>query len=125
MKNTINIEERKQIWIALSEFYLDTELKESDFRAIAFKIIESPYSFDEAREINKYEVFPVLQSNLLSVAGEWAAFDEKWLINNIIDSLTDRNAVKKIGIESSFLTFKWMQKDYWKKLERVYHQLKS
>jgi hypothetical protein len=78
MNETLNIEERKPIWIALSDFYLDTELQESDFRHIAFKIIESPYSLEEVKEINKYEIFPVLQPNLMSVAGEWAGFPENW-----------------------------------------------
>ena len=125
MNDPINIEKRKPIWIALSEFYLDTELQESDFRHIAFKIIESPYSLDEVKEINKYEIFPVLQLNLLSVAGEWAGFPEEWLINNITDSLNKRTAFKKIGIESSWLTFKWMQKDYWERLEKIYTELKT
>ncbi|MDB5118846.1 MAG: hypothetical protein JWN56_64 [Sphingobacteriales bacterium] len=125
MNDRINIEERKPIWIALSEFYLDTELQESDFRHIAFKIIESPYSIDEVKDINKYEVFPVLQPNLLSVVGEWAGFDKEWLISSILDSLAKRNVIKKLGIESSFLTLKWMQKNYWEKLEKVYNQVKT
>ena len=125
MNETLNIEERKPIWIALSNFYLDTELQESDFRHIAFKIIESPYSFEKVKEINKYEIFPVLQANLMSVAGEWAGFDEKWLVNSIKESLAKRNTVKKIGIESSYLTLKWMCKEYWEKLEKVYNELKS
>jgi hypothetical protein len=66
MTDPVNIEQRKPIWIALSEFYLDTELGDSDFRQIPFTILESPYSLDEVKTINKYEVFPVLQSNLLS-----------------------------------------------------------
>ena len=41
MNETLKIKERKPIWIALSEFYLDIELQESDLRDIAFKIIES------------------------------------------------------------------------------------
>ncbi len=125
MNETINIEERKPIWTALSEFYLDTELQKLDFRNIAFKIIESPYSFDEVKEINKYEVFPVLQPNLLSVAGEWAGFNEEWLVKSITDSLKKRNTIKKLGIESSYLTFKWMCKDYWEKLEKAYNQIKN
>jgi hypothetical protein len=125
MNETLNIEERKPIWIALSEFYLDTELQESDFRNIAFKIIESPYSLEEVKNINKYEVFPVLQPNLLSVAGEWAGFQEEWLINSITDSLTKRNSIKRAGIEGSWLTFKWMQKDYWEKLENALSKLKT
>ena len=124
MNEILNIEGRKPIWIALSDFYLDTELQESDFRHIAFKIIESPYSFQKVKEINKYEIFPVLQANLMSVAGEWAGFQEEWLINSIKESLAKRNTVKKIGIESSYLTLKWMCKDYWEKLEKVYNELK-
>lgn len=123
MKKAINIEERKPIWIALSEFYLDTELQESDFKRIAFKINQSPYALDEVKDINKYEVFPVLQANSLSIAGDWAGFDEAWLVNKITDSLSNRNMVKKVAIESSYLTLKWMWKDYWGKLEKAYHQI--
>lgn len=124
MDETLNIEERKPIWIALSIFYLDTELQESDFKNIALKIIKSPYSFEKVKEINKYEIFPVLQANLISVAGEWADFDEKWLVDSITKSLTKRNAVKKIGIEISYLTFKWMCKNYWENLKTAYLELK-
>jgi len=92
---------------------------------MAFKIIESPYSFEKIKEIKKYEIFSVLQPNLMSVAGEWTEFDKEWLVNCIKKSLAKRNTVKKIGIESSYLTFKWMCKDYWEKLEKVYNELKS
>jgi len=125
MKELINIEERKPIWIALSEFYLDTELQELDFRYIASKIMESPYSLNKVKEINKYEVFPVLQPNLLDVAGVWAGFDEDWLVENIKNSLEKRSVIKKLKIESSYLTYKWMCKDYWEKLEKTYNQLKK
>lgn len=124
MKETWNIEERKPIWIALSDFYLDTELQESDFRHIALIILESPYSFKKVKEINKYEIFPILQSNLMSVAGEWAGFNEEWLVNSIKESLENKSKVKKIGIESSYLALKWMCKDYWEKLEKVYNEIK-
>ncbi len=127
MNSKIDIEARKPIWIALSELYLDTELQESDFRYIAFKIIESPYSIDEVKTINKYEVFPVLQQNLLSPAGEWAGFQEEWLIKSITDSLSKRNLIKTVGIESSWMTFQWMQKEYWEKLERmlIIHEIRN
>jgi hypothetical protein len=113
MKKEINIEARKPIWLALSEFYLDTELQEIDFKYITEKILESPYSLEEVKQINKYEVFPILQLNLLSVAGVWAGFDEEWLIKSIIKSLNKRNKVNKLVIESSYLTLKWICTDYW------------
>lgn len=67
----------------------------------------------------------MLQSNLLSVAGEWAGFNEEWLINSIQESLSKRNTVKKLGIKGAYLIFKWMHKENWEKLEKVYREIKS
>lgn len=125
MDGTLNIEERKPIWTALSEFYRDTELQDADFRYMTRKILESPYSFEEVRVIDKYEVFPVLRSNLMDVAGVWTGFKEEWLVNKILQSLSKRSAVKKIEIETSYRALKWMNRDYWRKLEKVYNEIKS
>jgi hypothetical protein len=125
MKETFNIEDRKPIWTALSEFYLDTELQDVDFISIASAILKSPYSIEEVKQINKYEVFPVLQPNLLSVAGEWVGFDHAWLISTISDSLKYRNIIKRLAIEASYATNKWMCRDYWKKLEQKYVEMQT
>jgi hypothetical protein len=124
MTNPVDIEQRKQIWIALSEFYLDTELGDSDFREIAFTILNSPYSLDEVKSINKYEVFPVLQGNLLSPAGVWAGFDEDWLVDKISSRLASKTKLNDLGVELSYQALKWMSKDYWEKLEKMYNDIK-
>jgi hypothetical protein len=124
MVDTFNISERTPIWLALSNFYLDTELQEYDFRFIAQKIIDSPYSYEEVKLINQHEVFPVLQCNLLSVAGEWSGFDEKWLVEAITKHIKRRNAFTKI-FEPSFNRHKWMHKAYWEKLDNMYEELKA
>ncbi|MES2543545.1 MAG: hypothetical protein V4548_01575 [Bacteroidota bacterium] len=121
----VNIEERKPIWIALSNFYLDTELEDNNFKYIALNIIDSPYSLKEVKCINKYEVFPVLNGNLLSVAGEWSGFDEELLIKNILLSIKKRNIIIQLFIEFFYLMFKWMFKDYWIKTENTYNHLRS
>lgn len=73
---------RIPVWIALSELYLDTEV--SVFHdAIAATLAASPYSPAELRDILMDDVHPALHVNLLSVAGEWAGFDEAWLIERI------------------------------------------
>lgn len=73
------LERRKPLWTAFSEFWLDTELTEEDLTRIAQVAADSRYSVDELRDIYLYEVAPVVGANLLSVAGEWAGFDEEWL----------------------------------------------
>lgn len=73
---------RIPVWIALSELYLDTDV--SVFHdAIAETLAASPYSPAELRDILMDDVHPALHANLMSVAGEWAGFDEAWLIERI------------------------------------------
>lgn len=125
MKEPFDIKQRKPVWIALSEFYLDTELDDSTLRHIAFTIIDSRYTFEEVKRINKYEVFPVLQYNLLSPAGVWAGFNEEWLIQKVTARLQSRNIFNKAGLELSYQSFKWMCKDYWQQLEKIYNDIKA
>ena len=72
-------ERRKPVWTAFSNFWLDTELQDSDLQRIARIAAASGYSVAELRDIYLYEVAPVVYHNLLMVAGEWAGFNEKWL----------------------------------------------
>jgi hypothetical protein len=59
--------------------WLDTELEEADLYRIAGVMKRSGYSVLQLREIYLFEVAPVVFPNLLTVAGEWAGFDEEWL----------------------------------------------
>lgn len=115
------IADRKPVWTALSSLYLDTELQERDFEGITKIIQKSPYSLDEVKTIDKYEVFPVLIPNLLSVAGEWAGFNEEWLVDAIIRNLPKRDSTRRLRIEIQYLLFGRMNKDYYKQLEGMYN----
>ena len=124
MTKTLNIIERKPIWKAVSEFYLDTRLDNTELRQIALTILDSPYSFSEVKQINKFEVFPVLQMNLSSVAGTWTGFDENWLVEAITLQTENKSISKRIAIEVSYFFNKWMTAGYWKKLKTIYNILK-
>lgn len=120
-----NIDERIPIWMALSNLYLDTELSKKDFNYIASQIIESPYSLEEVKRINKYEVFPILQVNLLNVAGVWDGFDEAWLIEKINKRIENKSFLKKFKTELYYKLFGHMNKEYWSKLEKEYNLIKA
>jgi hypothetical protein len=113
---TVNVKERTPVWMALAAFYLDTELQQQDFQHIRAVISASPYNLEEVKRINKYEIFPVLQVNLLSVAGEWAGFEEAWLVNLITDGIRKQNIFRRIYIDIYYYFFGWMCRAYWKKL---------
>lgn len=101
------INERFPVWNVLSEFWLDGYLVESDYERIAEKLKASPYSNEELFKICIYEVAPAVSRNLLSIAGEWGAFEPEWLKNRIIKKSPNPNSYLSPGI--------------WRKLKGLMH----
>jgi hypothetical protein len=77
-----DIDARIPVWSALSELYLDTDVTLS-YDDVVRALAASPYPLESLHEMLMYDVHPALYPNLLSVAGEWAGFDEAWLIERI------------------------------------------
>jgi hypothetical protein len=113
------IEKRQPVWLALSEFYLDTELTIKDLDRVSEKIIDSGYSLQEIKEIDLYEVFPLLKSNLLTVAGNWAGFDQQWIYENCELFYKKRNsALFRFKIKVFNIFNSTMRKNYWQQIEK-------
>lgn len=74
---------RLKIWQALSSLFLDTEIDEPTYDYIARTVHESGYSPGDVQSILWNEVFPVLEANLRSVAGEWAGWPDEWLLEHL------------------------------------------
>ena len=75
--------DRMPVWSALSEFFLDTELRDDDHRRIADVLARSPYSESALWEILRFEVYPPCHWNLLHVAGGWAMFGDDGLLERV------------------------------------------
>lgn len=124
------IERRKPLWKAFSDFWLDNQLQDFEYERAADLMISSGYPLKELEKIFTEEVAPVVYSNLLSMTGEWAGFDEKWLCRKIVENIkkTESNFFYRKWIQSSagkFLMTKMAQeeweillKTYKKKLEK-------
>lgn len=125
MKDIENLDERKPVWEALSDLYLDTELQEHDFIYIVSQFIGSPYTINEIKEIDQYEVFPVLYSNVLIPAGEWAGFQREILFKNITSWMESRTFLDVFAIQCVYPIYQWMNEDYWKKIEEIYGEKQS
>ena len=113
-----DIDKRKPVWAALSEFYLDTELMDEDHKRIAQVFRNSGFDLQAIKDMDTYEVFPLLQPNLLSVAGEWGMFDQEWLFSECQKNFKKRNSWF-YQIKTKFYNnrFYWMRKDHWDKIE--------
>ena len=119
-KAGVDIKTRHKVWLALSEFYLDTQLMKEDFERIALIFRHSGLELQTIKKIDKYEVFPILQPNLSGVAGEWLGFDEGWLFENCEKQIEKQNNwfyKAKINLWNSPLY--WMRKDYWRSIENI------
>ena len=107
------IKERLPIWSALSEFFLDTELQPNDYERIAQKLAAGNYSENEIEKMLIHEVCPVCRWNALSPAGEWAGFDDEWLMEKI-----GPRYEKRIRFEFLFkIRHRWMYAKHWKKVK--------
>ena len=75
---------RRPVWGALSELFLDTNFDASDRDRIAGILAQSPYSVSDLEHILLWEVYPACGHNLFSIAGEWLEFDPEWLESRIL-----------------------------------------
>jgi len=104
---------RKDVWIAFSDLFLDTD-QTIYYKNIIQVCAGSNFSIKELQEILFYEVAPVCSANLKSVAGEWIGFDQNWLISNIFKHTNKKEWKLKLY---KYFGFKGYIKDHWKKLE--------
>lgn len=73
----------------------------------------------------RHDVFPILYSNLLSVAGVWEGFDEAWLLEQVeTRRATERGWVKGLGESAVWLTVGRIVASLWDEVvERLEHKL--
>lgn len=84
---------RRPVWEALSVLFLDTELSDSDFAALATVLAQSPYTDVELAAIYHAEVTPVCRSNIGMAPGYWAGFPDGWVEQAILSGGLDASRV--------------------------------
>lgn len=115
-------EKRKEIWLCLSDSYLDVALSDTDYHRMV-KLFESTHmSLNELMAIDLLEVYPVLKSNLISPAGVWTGFQEEWLYA----SCKPYYRAKKGGFDAILIRWRLLlspsRRDYWKRIAVLMHQ---
>lgn len=98
-------EQRQAVWIALSDLFLDTDVT-LFYASVAKTCAESPFTLDELYRILMHEVAPVCYPNLLAVVGEWAGFDDVWLVKEIA-SYEGKNQKKHLFFCKRYLDQHW------------------
>lgn len=116
--NSETLSARTPVWIILSEFFLDTEHSATEILGFGRALAQSPYSLEELRLIERYEVAPVLYLNLLSVAGQWAGFEQESLLAECEkEADKGRGLIRRVHTRMIDLICKNYTSDFWKRLE--------
>lgn len=92
---------RKPVWVAMSDLFLDTDVR-LNYSYVARTLAQSPFTLAELKRIFDKEVAPAVGANLMCVAGEWAGFDEEWLVSKILrrfDNITPSPSSKPAGTD--------------------------
>lgn len=108
---------RRPVWDALSELFLDTEVRVS-VPWVATACARSPYGLEVLDGIFWREVFPLAIDNLLQVAGEWAglALDEGALV---------RRAEGAAGPSPRRFLSGWMVEAEWRAVQALVARLRE
>jgi hypothetical protein len=80
---------RIKVWVAFANHFLDTETRQ-DVPLAALTAVEGGFTIEEARAMWRFEVAPVVGPNLLSVLGEWAGWNEEWLVSRCSEAMGRR-----------------------------------
>lgn len=76
-------QQEKQACIILSELFLDTELTQLALNHIISSLRPLGIPVPTLEHMLRYDVFPILSPNLLSITGEWQGVDEDWLLQGV------------------------------------------
>ncbi len=87
---------QERLWIALSDLFLDTEVRWS-LPYVARVAVEEEFSWRQVCHILDYEVTPVLAPNLYDIAGEWAGFPDDWLLAQLHQSSAAAKGKRELG----------------------------
>lgn len=110
----IDLPDRRPVWDAVSELYLDTELTPDSWKRIADVLRDSPYSQSQLDEIMFHEVYPALISNLWSVAGEWSGFDLDALQASIL-----KRCAQRWRLPLFLMPGRYLVRESWRSVKRL------
>jgi hypothetical protein len=109
-----DVANRRPVWDALSDLFLDDELQPSDFEHIAQTLAASPYLLEEIENTLYGEVYPICIWNMLSVAGEWGMFDGDRLQAAIL-----RRQQRWVKIPRFLQMGRWMVRKPWQQIKKL------
>lgn len=78
------VDERGELWLALTPLWLDREPGERDYAAMVETIERYGLTLHELEWMFRLELAPVMSRHQLSIASEWRQFDDRRLMSQLV-----------------------------------------
>ncbi|MDN6180194.1 MAG: hypothetical protein L0I84_04210 [Halomonas subglaciescola] len=78
------VDERGELWLALTPLWLEREPRESDYAVMVETIERYALTLNELEWIFRLELAPVMTRHQLSIASEWRQFDNRRLMQQLV-----------------------------------------
>jgi hypothetical protein len=76
-------QQEKEAYTILSELFLDTEHTQLELNHLTSSLRPLEIPVPTLEHMLRYDLFPILLPNLLSITGVWQGFDEDWLLQQV------------------------------------------
>lgn len=128
MLSADELKSRLPVWLALSDFFVDTEFDARHWSINAAVLAESPYTLPELDRILREEVAPVAAQNIAYgiypvISPVWAGFDAEWLREAITNHLS-RNPIPGFVERALVWTSMHALRAQWEALQREIETLR-
>lgn len=104
MDDVTELDQKKAIWQSFSTLFLDTDVS-LNYDNIVKTCVSSCFTINQLQHMLYHEVTPACGANFISPAGEWAHFDDEWLVETIIKNNNERRGFFDRCFNRFLLTF--------------------
>jgi len=116
-------DQRREVWVALSDLFLDTQLADSRLREVAEVLVRSEYSWKELDHIFRFEVAPIVGPPPYPGVGEWRGFDPEWVCENARKRLGSPGLFARLSAMLHLRT--WMAESDWRRVKRSFEMMRE
>jgi hypothetical protein len=98
-------QDKRQLWIAMSNLWLDTELTDEAIAEIAQVVRESKLGRAELEDVFRFELAPFLGKNHSSLAGVWEGFEPEWVCSEAQKLCGKRRLMDRVKASMGLTTY--------------------
>ncbi|KAK6347464.1 hypothetical protein TWF718_005306 [Orbilia javanica] len=107
----------KSACTTLSHLFLDTEITTEELNSITTSLRALNLPSPTLDRILRYDLFPILYPNIISVAGVWSGFDDYWLLSQVESRrMTEPSRIRTVQDSAMWFLLSGAVKPLWSEI---------